>query len=292
MDGEKFVNLVSERLGVKQGELAAMLGKHPVQVSGWKNKQLSAVTMAGVVVALLNPRVTADKMLPALRKKEIGIGSDTALAKELGMTTEGLRNWKNKNKGLSSLQIANAIHASREQASTEAKRLMIQPIVEMARIEREPSGAKFQLFKTSEKARPYHVGLKKELSDKQGVYLFYDSSGHALYAGKTSKPGLWKEMNLAFNRERVTQSIKLVKHPENNSIFKTTKEMDRQIKLKNLKLHELAKYFSAFEVEDSMISNVEALLVRAFPNDLLNRKMERFSTATKRRSKLAKKNMA
>ena len=38
----------------------------------------------------------------------------------------------------------------------------------------------------------------------------------------------------------------------------------------------MACYFSAYEVELGMIAAVEALLIRAFANDLLNARMETF----------------
>jgi hypothetical protein len=41
-------------------------------------------------------------------------------------------------------------------------------------------------------------------------------------------------------------------------------------------LYDLADYFSAYSVDDGMINDLEALLVRGFANDLLNVKMERF----------------
>ena len=41
-------------------------------------------------------------------------------------------------------------------------------------------------------------------------------------------------------------------------------------------LHDLATYFSAYEVADVMIDDLEALMVRSFANDLLNIRMERF----------------
>ena len=44
-----------------------------------------------------------------------------------------------------------------------------------------------------------------------------------------------------------------------------------------LELFDLAAYFSAYEVADGMIEELEALLVRAFANDLLNVKMETFA---------------
>ena len=41
----------------------------------------------------------------------------------------------------------------------------------------------------------------------------------------------------------------------------------------------MASYFSAYKVDDGMIGDVEALLVRSFANDLLNIRMERSADA-------------
>jgi hypothetical protein len=112
--------------------------------------------------------------------------------------------------------------------------------------------------------------------------VFFDSSGRAIYAGKARKQKLWKELNLAFNRRRNDlQTIKRVKHPSTNSLYKTSDEKSRQIREISVPLHELAAYVSAYAVEDGMISVVEAMLVRSFANDLLNKRMERFSASTK-----------
>jgi hypothetical protein len=45
----------------------------------------------------------------------------------------------------------------------------------------------------------------------------------------------------------------------------------------NVRLHELAEYVSAYQVADEMIGDIESLLIRAFPNDLLNKKIENFT---------------
>jgi hypothetical protein len=47
-------------------------------------------------------------------------------------------------------------------------------------------------------------------------------------------------------------------------------------------LHELAIYFSAYQVDDEMVDKLEALLVRSFANDLLNVRMEKFGPESKR----------
>jgi len=48
-------------------------------------------------------------------------------------------------------------------------------------------------------------------------------------------------------------------------------------------LHELAAYFSAYEVHPLMISNLESLVIRSFANDLLNKKMEHFGTKSRKK---------
>jgi hypothetical protein len=77
----------------------------------------------------------------------------------------------------------------------------------------------------------------------------------------------------------------LVHHPTSNVKFRSASEKLRQPIPTNMKLHELAAYFSAYSVADEMINELEALLVRAFPNDLLNKRMEKLGKAKKRAKK-------
>ena len=127
----------------------------------------------------------------------------------------------------------------------------------------------------------YARGLRAALEKSYGIYVFYDSQGKALYVGKARVQTVWKEMNLAFNRKRDVQMVKLVHHPYRNQEFQTGYEKLRQPKATNLKLRDLASYFSAYQVDDEMIEDLEALLVRGFPNDLLNIKMEKFASLRK-----------
>ena len=125
---------------------------------------------------------------------------------------------------------------------------------------------------------PYRSGLKAELSKYHGVYVFFDSRGQAIYAGKARRQKLWKEINLAFNRDRgEVQKIRRVAHPTRRQAYQTSAARPRQIVEEDVALHELAAYFSAYQVPDAMINAVEAMLVRSFANDLLNIKMEKFS---------------
>lgn len=82
-------------------------------------------------------------------------------------------------------------------------------------------------------------------------------------------------MNNAFNRNRgEVQHIKRVAHPQNRVHYKSPQEQERQIVKHSVPLYDIASYCSAYEVPDSMISKFEALIIRAFANDLLNVRME------------------
>jgi hypothetical protein len=98
-----------------------------------------------------------------------------------------------------------------------------------------------------------------------------------LYAGKTEQQFLWAEMKQAFNRGRnpIHQNIYRVDHQGKK--FNAAVEGRRQIAQRPVPLSELARYFSAYEVQPAMIPQLEALLVRGFANDLLNHRMEKFS---------------
>lgn len=141
-------------------------------------------------------------------------------------------------------------------------------------------GARWEIFsddKESGEKHKYLSGLKLELQRHHGVYLYFDTRGQAIYAGKARKQSLWAELNSAFNRPRGgLQRIKRVYHPYRDQPYRTTDEKARQITDQVVPLHILANYFSAYAVDDELIADVEALLVRSFANDLLNKRMERF----------------
>ena len=95
-------------------------------------------------------------------------------------------------------------------------------------------------------------------------------------------------MNPAFNRDRKDQIVTRVMHPRLDVEFKRIK---RQTLAKAEKLYNLASYFSAYKVPPNLVDNLEALLIRAFPNDVTNVKMQRIrrkKTATKQSSKRIK----
>lgn len=220
----------------------------------------------------------ATDLIEALAKK-LGTSSQTELASVLGVSVGTLINWKNRDEDLSPLQVASALAKSQSAAVHRAQLETIQPVVEFYRIEKclTKREASWQVFDGGSDAILYAQGLKAELEASYGIYIFYDSRGKALYVGKAREQTLWKEMNLAFNRKREVQTIALVNHPERNQVFKPGYEKLRQPKDMQVELFDLACYFSAYHVDDGMINDLEALMVRGFANDLLNVKMETFA---------------
>lgn len=203
------------------------------------------------------------------------------LSQSLGVTQVTVYNWQRCAK-VTPRMVAQVIKKTRSASQRESLSKTIRPIVEFFPITKTPSkqNAKYELFSTKTPKNTLHSylqGLRKELDQHHGVYIFYDSRGEAIYAGKARKQTLWKEITNAFNRDRGSiQKIKRVQHPKRQVSYRTSLEKTRQIVDREVPLHELAKYFSAYEVSDPMIAKVESLLVRGFANDLLNQRMEKF----------------
>ena len=158
----------------------------------------------------------------------------------------------------------------------------IKPIVEFLELDKVASKreAKQELFSEQYDERTYRYlqGAKEALQKAYGIYVFYDSRGRAIYAGKAVKQSLWREMNGAYNRNRGDlQTIRLVSHPIEKGTFTPSEEKTRRIFQRPVQLWQFASYVSAYQIDDkTLISTFEALIVRAFANDLLNKRMESF----------------
>jgi DNA-binding XRE family transcriptional regulator len=219
----------------------------------------------------------ATELIEVLAKK-LGISAQAELAEVLGVSVQTLINWKNQQECLSTSQVANALIKARYRAVEDAHYHMIKPIVEFFEIDWTESrqGAKWEIFPSGKDSEKIYRGLRETLDSAWGIYIFYDSRGQAIYVGKAKDQSLWKEMNLAYNRDRgELQTIKRVAHSYNKD-FSPAYESPLQPTLTHVQLHEMASYFSAYAVTSDMIEDVEALLIRGFANDLLNKKMERF----------------
>ena len=87
----------------------------------------------------------------------------------------------------------------------------------------------------------------------------------------SAKSSLWARMKSSFNHgPQKSRQLYRIDHSPN------AKPLDQKLGPKHVQLHELAKYFSAYEVDPNFTHNIEALLIRAFADNLMNKKMENF----------------
>lgn len=222
------------------------------------------------------------EVIEALKKK-FRVETDAALAKKLGITAHAVLGWK-KRKKISPGNVARLTLSASRAGARALQDNAIRPLVEFFPISRSGHGhggstrQLFSVLSSNGQEHAYRQGLKQEMMQCHGVYVFFDSRGQAIYAGKARRQSLWKEMNLAFNRSRGgVQRIRRVQHPNRGVPYRDSNEKARQIEDLPVPLWELAAYFSAYHVEDCMVDDLEALLVRSFANDLLNIRMEKFS---------------
>jgi hypothetical protein len=214
--------------------------------------------------------------------KERGVKSVTqkAICEHLGVTQQSLSLLRAET--LTPKKVANLIARYSEARCRDLSKSVLNPIVEFLFIDPVETkyGSKWQIFWTKhddDTEHPYFSGLRRRLEQKHGIYVFHDSRGRAIYAGKAQRLSLWEEMNNAFNRDRgEVQNIRRVNHPYKNVEYKGLEERKRQISKQSVALYDIASYASAYEVADPFIGKIEALIVRAFANDLLNVRMENF----------------
>lgn len=214
--------------------------------------------------------------------KDKGTKSVTAsvLAQSIGVNQSQLANYRNKD--LTPRQIVNLFEKYARASEKALIESTVVPIAEFLAINLSETrnGANWNIFSINNYdglPNPYYSGLRKALEQKHGIYVFHDSRGRAIYAGKAHRLSLWTEMNNALNRDRgEVQNIKRVSHPQNRVEYRSLQEQSRQIVRQPVPLYDIASYFSAYEVPEQLIGRFEALIVRAFANDLLNVRMEKF----------------
>jgi len=169
------------------------------------------------------------------------------------------------------------IHAIIKKSRDHFAENAIRPLVEFYPLNKKESkgGSSYELLNVTKNSDTRENKLKTELEERNGIYLFYNSQGQVIYVGKARDQGLWNEMKSAFNRERTDQEVYKVNHPTTGSDFDLTYLKPRQIVRQSVKLHDIAAYFSAYQVEAALIDHMEAAIIRMIPNDCLNVKIEK-----------------
>lgn len=206
--------------------------------------------------------------------------NDAALARKLGVTQATIGSYRGRK-----ITPRQAVNLMENYAKAAERRLIdesVVPIVEFfgLRTVETSRGKTLQVFSTKDNddvAYPYLSGLRERLEKAHGIYIFYDSRGHAIYVGKALKMTLWHEINKVYNRTRErVQNIMRVQHPGSRRKYKGWEKIRRQIVKEPVALYHLANYMSAYQVSTGLINKIEALIVRSFANDLLNIRMEKF----------------
>ncbi len=226
-----------------------------------------------------------DALANALERDENRTLTDRELSKKFGYSYTNIGQIRKKKK-ITPEFVANLVKRARKNSEQTARESALRTVVEFFPITKCESKqkAKFEIIPVVDNNGndfPYLQGLRTELEETKGVYVFFDSRGKAIYVGST-KQNLWSEMKSAFNRSRTpdVQQVFRVKHPMSTrqQKYKSSKEKVRQIKKVGIQLHELAYYFSAYAVHKEIIGEIEALLIRSSANDLLNVKMEKIAS--------------
>jgi transcriptional regulator with XRE-family HTH domain len=188
------------------------------------------------------PNQIFTSLLEAL-EEEYGSVTQAEIAKALRVTQPTISNWKNGGEPSKSnlkklIEFFRAHHAA----------TLIKPLLEFEPIQPLRSGNEWRF--SAEQSVIDHI--KGETEHRRGVYLFYDSSGHAIYLGKTES-SLYGEAK---------QRLKATPNRGTYVPIKTTRPQMGQV----------ARYLSAYEVTNvAAVKNLESFMLRAFANDLRNK---------------------
>jgi hypothetical protein len=197
-------------------------------------------------------------LLKAL-KEDIGVENDTDLAKVIS-PNENEKNIQQKKSMINNWKTGGSIGEKAEIAFLKSAARAFFAKAYQVIAEMEPIKVLDSSLRSRQKEMDFYsskMEMKKLLDKSKGIYIFYDSLGKAIYAGKTEKNTLWMEMKSAYNRERKTQQK-----------FKRTSGI--KISKRPYYLYEVADYVSVYSVKPYAIGFIEALLIHSFPNDLTN----------------------
>lgn len=192
-------------------------------------------------------------LLVEMLRKELHCENKNQLAKKLGKPAASINAWADL-PTLTKAVVRNVIGAVRDAAIRSA----IEPILEFRQLDHFHGHAADTLRK---KIADKDVCTK--LMKSRGIYSFYDSNGRVIYVGKTEKTNLLVEMTQAFKLTRKNYTRKLA-------------NKNGKFSVNTLAIRDTAEFVSAYSVDVNAIGNVEALLTRMIPNDIVNKKTENF----------------
>ena len=239
-----------------------------------------------------NEQTTRAKLITKLKNyfntpKNIQLADILAISnKKRDSWNSRISTWPKNPKPFSDTEIFNlvkdATDAAVKREREELHKNFLIPIVEYFPIEKVQLRKQYEIFSTGDESLQRNRKMRKDLENtKAGIYIFYDSRGRAIYVGQTggqerrNTNTLWSEMKIAFNRKpNEIQKLYRIDHSHN------AKAQDKKLASKPVQIHELARYLSAYKMDNNihpnMIHNIEALLIRTYASDLVNKRMEDF----------------
>ncbi len=132
-------------------------------------------------------------------------------------------------KGITTAQVFRLMEKAASAAENQLIENAVVPIIEFFPIEDPSPTHRGSWHVFSSKAHPGVGELQESLHRAHGIYIFHDSSGCAIYAGKALQQTRWSEIKQAFNRQcGDVQSIKRVDRQSYRPEWHGQKE--RQIK--------------------------------------------------------------
>jgi hypothetical protein len=197
-------------------------------------------------------------------QRKMNLETENQVYEYLGITAATGKRY-DKKKDLANSEILNLVKKARKSALANS----IQILTEYYPITLTPLRSNHDFIDS--KNDKNHTKLKNLLKDNHGIYVFYDSCGKAIYVGKAWLQTLFDEMRSAFNRPRDTMTIIRVQHTVNK--MKKVK-FDKAIKRERVFISDICAYFSAYKVDPQLIHIVEAIMIRAFSNNLTNSKIQ------------------
>jgi len=269
--GKELIKVLKEIYGVRTNSALAEIlfgDSTSTNIGKWESGTVSKTVIKNVLSKVLNKgseRIRGDIFIDSFKEKHKK-RTNVEISQLLGLSQASLNSWRRN--GITIRALIGVIQKSKDLHTKN----LINPITEFREITRTHTSHRVN-YEIIDKSTEVLKNLKLHLDNCNGIYIFHDSRGNAVYVGKAKNQTLWKEINLAFNRDRSSQVMKKVSHSKMGSVGQITKH--------NVHLHDIAVYFSAYEVDKNLIDNLEATIIRMFPNDLLNARIERVKRAKK-----------
>ncbi|MCG9875913.1 MAG: hypothetical protein MH321_14140 [Leptospiraceae bacterium] len=259
--------------GLNTAQIKNYFGITYANARNWLSAETLSRTQFKRLLESFEKRVAHDQLIEEqgkfldMIKVYYGLENDSQLASLLSVTQSYISQIKSRKVDRKSIQ--KLFQKSVEATSNQ----IIKPIIEFYGIDK--SSDKFLDEKSNKK---YINGIIARLKECKGIYCFFDSRGQTLYIGKATGQSLFSRMNTSYRNSAKELQLFNVQHPSNNLEYRSMEEItNRRIVNRKQTLFEAASYFSAYEVTiEAYIPVIEAMLIRCFPNNIANKRMENF----------------